>query len=380
MPEFHFHQNESPRTSTHNQDLPPDTQFYHIIPPSLIVKFLQRWLNNDDSSSGTNENENFHDYVQVIYERFKRSLRKIMIHEIKQIYGLLDDYEYNFEELANENYFFDIYTRWFAQSRGGNILVGPRERGVLDSSFRLSRVQLISAFEVDAELILGQQRYQDMLDLNTELIEFVENSSEITLAERLIAGVKLFVKMLTTFEQYESVPINWNQWKFRELDEDELSRLNDRLKRKYKKIKFWAIKKPNKRFPRFLKNEDRNCYFIDKFSKQRWNEFIVDSMKTLIVSYSSGTFHTLNEWECNLTKLYYRYRFNDLSSDSSSNVLDCLNANFDTFLHSHILNSPEWKKCLYHNETKKPKEWCQAWRRIMLNANFSNLKNNVKLR
>lgn len=96
-------------------------------------------------------------------------------------------------------------------------------------------------------------------------------------------------------------------------------------------------------------------------SKHKWSEFIID---LLALSLTAKDQAEPMSWLCNFTCLYNDYLFNRIDIDRSSHT------SFDRFLYSKISPSVDWRRCNSYLDLRTKKEWCIAWKRIMLNSNI----------
>lgn len=353
---------------------------HHIIPRALIRAFLKVWLLDNDERVVSSTNPIFHGCGRIIYERLKHSIKKIIIYQLAKTNDRtgVDWINYDYKALSNDDILYSYLEGWFIESSGGNIFLGPENRGPLDPSVGLEyNLVNIRGFEFDCEPIVGTQRYEEMYTLFHRLYSYVVEAPKLSQFDRFITGIELCYSMFTTFERYELTTLNMDLWEERELTEEELSRLNEIYRVLHRGVKYWSIKRPprsdrTERSSEELKNP-KKCYKVDEISKRRWSEFIVDSMKTSLRA--NGIGESIS-WTCHLVQLYFIYRF--LSTSSSSKNPDCSIKNFDSFLYSKISKTREWQECIAHETLKEPEEWCRAWRRIMLNSNTESFDFNRK--
>lgn len=106
--------------------------------------------------------------------------------------------------------------------------------------------------------------------------------------------------------------------------------------------------------------------------RRRWTEFVLDSLSDQI---EASALNKSLEWSCDLDQLWEEYKL-----DNWTNVV-CQNSTkgFDHFLYSKISRHPGWFECVQHNKQSPiggDDEWCSAWRRLMLNADFGNFDGN----
>lgn len=274
---------------------------------------------------------------------------------------------FNLQLLPNHTSIDELRRQLFSSDLSGNFFMGPEpyNRGPFLPHFDRRHIETVRmlSFEFESAPILGQEHYQELLSLFKRLIDYVGMDPErANPVERYLSGVEIYISMMTTFSSYETPSMNIDQWEERTMTEEELSRLDEWKRDNYRGRKFWAIKKSFTRTRRSETQKEETCYSLEELSKQRWSELIVYMMSAFLQAGSAGEFIV---WSDNFARLYLRYR-----AGSSLNIVDdCLNKNFDTFLYSKISRMQDWSNCVHFSLSEKPDDWCQAWRRIMLNYN-----------
>lgn len=246
----------------------------------------------------------------------------------------------------------------------GNAFLGPsvEQRGPLDPMASIHQRSSIYAFEFDCEQIIGHENYVEMLAIYRRLIEYVHaDPTTSTDHERSLSGSEIITWMILIFVGHSIEPVNIDQWEFRELTESELERIPMAIRQNFRGQKFWAIRKNQGRLKRSVMQkyvQEDKCYDSEDYAKERWSEFIVSTMKTVLRPRTNK--YEPNSWSCDFMRSYFSYQF-------IQNSNDCLNSNFDTFLLSRISHGGEWTECVNYN-VDRPKDWCVIWRRIMVDS------------
>lgn len=354
---------------------------HHIIPRVLIMKFLKLWLNNYRTTEPSSSAE-FLDRV-TIFHRLKQSIQKIMIYYIKKFHVASRETTINYDPrllAVDDDYFFQAVESFLTNSAGGNIFIGPNDRGPLDPSYGTENdfQRALRAFEYNCEPIIGSGRYQEMHNLFNSLLNYVTIARTLSGLDRMTQGAELVITMVLTIERYGQTNYDESNWIRRTLRPKELSKVPKLSRRVYKTQKFSAIIESQDRSKRSLTDLNKlypteKCFSIEDYSKKQWSNFISDSAKNVLESQASGESVI---WEHNFNELYFIQWFRSLKNESKD--ADCVNKNFDTYLYSKISKSSEWRECISFTEPKEPENWCQAWRRIMLNSDINNHWSNVK--
>lgn len=332
---------------------------YHIIPLSMLSKFFQLWLSDDENLSDIGYNR----CVLTLIGRLKRSMQKLIIVRTKHSERLSIDIHKILLNLANNPFTNktneDSYD-WLA----GNIFFGPSNRGPFHPEILSNREESFRAFEYDVVDIIGSNHYVIMEQLYNQLLFFINQVSVWSPHERLLNGFQIFLVMIIRLSQWDVTPFNRDQWEELEPTDYDLEEVeNDLLRREFRAQKYWAIKKQSRRFPR-----SKNSYFSESQTfknltirqiKNRWRKFITNLLKIFINSNSR------NEsliWSCDLIRLYNNYI---LHSSDIVNGNCATFKGFDDYLFSVLESSLDWHRCNNLNVSIIKTHWCQAWRRIL---------------
>lgn len=343
---------------------------HHIIPLSLIAKFFRIWMSNGVPPS-PGRNVQMNDCINILHSRLRRSVAKVMVHKVNMLNAASGGrylVSYDIYDVVKDHFFTEFFKSLFAHSSGGNTVIGPSDRGPLDPS---SAMPSDEAFEEDFLPLIGQQHWDEMHSLHRRLMKYVKEAPTATAYDRMQSGVELFGVMMITFQRYDITMFNENQWEERELNPVELSKLSEKAKRRYIGKKFWSVKNFFSRSKRSVGQSLDKCYSIESFSQQRWNDFFVDIMESLMESYSLDKSPT---WSCILNRMYFDYVF----SSSNSSEDDCMDLGFGSYLYKIASRNRSWHKCINFDDSEEPQKWCLAWRRIMLNSDVGsgNYRNN----
>lgn len=141
--------------------------------------------------------------------------------------------------MDKDEQFLSIIRRQNLWSLGANLLIGPfpEERGPFDPSIRNLD------FEFDSEIILGQPRYKQYLELYQLIKKFVElQPHERTMDEA--AHIYFLIDLIQGMG--DIIPYNPEHWEKRVATEEELQGLKKQHQRKYRNKEFMAIKKIQK--------------------------------------------------------------------------------------------------------------------------------------
>lgn len=354
---------------------------YYIIPRKLIVKFLKRWLSGYETNRPRSSSE-FRKRV-TMFHRLKQSLKKLMIYYIRKFFSISAENTVNYDYrllLSNDNYFFQAVESFLTDSAGGNTFVGPSDRGPLDPTYETENNYrgALRAFDYDCEPIIGSERYNEMLNLFNNLLNYVENARRLEGLDRMTQGAELVITMVLTIERFRQTNYDESNWIQRILNSKELSKVPDNLKREFKTKIFSAIKRSEERSKRSLNNSERlyqtkTIFSIENYSKQQWSNFISDSIKNILKYRNTGK---AVAWEHYLNRLYFHEWFPSLRNESEST--DCDNQNFDSYLYLKISKIPAWQECNSFTRSNEPENWCSAWRRILRNYNINNDGKNVQ--
>lgn len=341
---------------------------HQIIPRPLILAFTEILMNSTVFDRYSPNDDEFFVCAQMVNKRFVHSLEKIMAYESTKINIFTEGSKLTYKDFGGTNFkvlFHEVMKRWSQLSSGGNEFVGPQDIGPLDPSHQ-SVDNKYGMFQYDSKPIIGQEHYQEMFDLFKRMWDYVEEATETKIVDRLTRGAEILVTFLTTVERYTITPMKIEQWELCELKDKEMSLVDDKTIKEWKGKKFWAVKHPNNRslMTQPIPSGKNTCHTLDGLAKLKWTKFIVESIKTSLKDYSIDE---SKAWSCNLTRMYYTYKFVSTPGDS----YQCSKMTFDTYLYSKISRTREWHECI-HYLSNKTDDWCQAWRRIMLNLDFND--------
>lgn len=119
----------------------------------------------------------------------------------------------------------DVYQEVFANADTwlrGNVFLGPANKGPFDPTFDTDE-ENFDAFEEDAELIVGQERYDKLKQLFYNLHLFSLWRYVQFPLWRLLNGLEHFVDIFNLIVIHETTPMNEQQWEFRQPTDEELT-------------------------------------------------------------------------------------------------------------------------------------------------------------
>lgn len=361
------------------------TSPYHVIPLRLILKFFETWLTRP-TDNAMNECMGFNNCAHTLYLRLRQSMRKLVIARMLQMNKITQNDYVNIGLGDSDEIYIELISN-AGSYLGGNIFLGPRFRGPLDPTF--DEENLLNAFEIDSAPIIGQDRYNELLQLFHQLKFFTNRMLDRPPFWRLISGFKLFVKISNLLMDQSITPLRLQMWELRAPTDEELRRHmdSDELMESLKNQTYWAVKKPMNRSARSTdvfqtKAVTLKNLMIDQTS-YHWSEFTVDLMTILMEARERKEFLV---WSCNFTRLFNDYLFSN-PQPVKNDFTDCpISSSFDEYLYSQISESEDWVRC--NRGTKISSDWCSAWRRIIkseaevkVNINYDkkNLIDNAKL-
>lgn len=379
LPEYNFSEKIHQHVVIENGVSTDEVVPYHVIPLSLIAKFFQVWLSSDASVT---LNANASLCATTMFHRLKRSLQKLIIVKLIRSRRFFTRIQH-----GNENIHFNV-DRLFSvetleQADGwlnGNIFLGPENRGPFNPNFDKDEEELLDAFEDNAKEILGNDQYNELLHLFSELRDFLIEAEDMSSIERLTEGFDRFFLLYTCMNRYDITLMNREQWENRRPKNKDLKEVkSDELKRDLKNTKFWAIKKKPKRFQRSVDyhrtNEDTNENLLTheiliKDLKRHWSKFVIGLMKISIEARSDDQTFI---WLSNFTCMYNDYLFNHFD-ETNTNCSTC--GGFDEYLYDKIISFREWGICNSNEKTLLKSDWCLAWRRILNSSIETELEKN----
>lgn len=367
-----------------------EISIHHVIPLELITRFFQVWLSDDSDSHLRNI---FNGCVLKLFGRLKRSMQKILLVSIRKS-GI---FSHQPESLNNDNLSFASDDTLLLESIKkavswlcGNIFIGPTNRGPFDPAFERSGDQLLEAFDYGAEPIVGQRRFQLLLESFYQMLDYVYQAPRMNPFWRLIYGFNIFTVMALSFHTdiVGITEMDSENWVEVLVTEEVLRRIkSESTRREMANKKYWDIKQNPQRFQRSI-NDD---YYYSKYEKESsltevelknfWREFVSELMKVSLKALSNDQSSLV--WSCNFTQLY-----NDYLSRESISKDDCSACvSLDEFLYSKIPNSKDWYRCNNNEAIVSTIEWCVAWKNIMMSlkaktidsANSTNSLHNNRL-
>lgn len=331
---------------------------YGIIPFRLISRFFDEWSHSFDMIS-----YQFRCANPAHFTIFSKMANK------------QDRYMQKFLSRRNYSTIDDLKAHFCYSRQSGNYFIGPSNRGPFNPRLDRSDVQLMMSFEFNSELIIGQERYHELLGLFKRLIDFIGTDPEETPFERYLSGVEIYTSMVTTFASYRTPAMNLDLWEEREPTEQELSRYSVKERNNFRGRKFWDVKRNNnKKSKRSVIQKEKENYSMEKLYQLMWSKFIVSLMSAFLQA------ETANEslpWSEDFDRLYLEYKSKRLSDTDDDN---CLNNKFDTFLFLKISRMQVWSDCIRSKKLQEVNEWCYSWRRVMFNSTVSNESTLLKVR
>lgn len=369
LPEFNVTEIINQYVINQNYVSREETTQYHIIPLTLISRFFQTWLSNEETYPA---NIPFNNCVRTLVGRLRRSMQKFILVKLKRSLGFSSVSDVNIGKFFINNNFFSVQVLGRADGfLNGNIFLGPSHRGLSDPNFRSIDEEMLEAFEYDAVSIVGESHYANLFFLFTELRDFVMEAPEMRTIQRLLRGFQEFIELQSRMTLYDITTMNRDQWEQRLPNGEELEKVDtDEIRKLLRNRTFWAIKKRR----RFTRSED-NYFSIKKgmnnkkmakkgHLRRRWSEFISDLME---ISLEARSHDESPVWFCDFTCLYNDYLFN-YSKKINSDCLHC--KNFGDYSYSKVSDSKDWYNCNIYEKMTLKTDWCQAWLRIMSNSDL----------
>lgn len=327
-----------------NRQQVTELSVYHIIPIQLISQFFQIWL-SDESTTVTDPDLNV--CVITLFNRLKRSMRKLFLVNIIKLYG-----SSRIPIDVNSRTFFSEAVELTHGMLSGNIVLAPVNRGPFSPQFHRTGDELMNAIESNLEPIIGSLHHRDSLRLSQLLRDFNARASTWTPVTRFINGMSRFFTLYAALYQYDITTFNIEEWLLRRPTDEDLSNIpgmTEDLKEELKNQDFWDVKKPDGRSKRSVFEKSVN------YLKQYFTRFILDTME---IHTTKSTQQKEFVWTCNFTCLLNDYRKLYSNKDKNDELCD----SFSSYLYSTISARTDWRDC---NNLKKfgPKP---KWLNIMV--------------
>lgn len=171
--------------------------------------------------------------------------------------------------------------------------------------------------------------------------------------------------MMYYLDKHDMTPFRIEQWEEREMTDRELEAISEEhLRNAVRCRRYWAIKKLPRRSSRYA----RKVVAAEKESlsevqpKYEWTKFIINLMQ--IKTDAQSRQETLT-WSCNFTRIYNDYLRNK-SDIQNSDCSSCMS--FDKYVYLKISSSFDWFMCNNDPHLMGKKNWCEAWKRIMVES------------
>lgn len=137
--------------------------------------------------------------------------------------------------LDDDGQYLSFIQRQYTWAKGSNLFIGPKpqERGPFDPSQRKLD------FELDAQIILGQTKYEQYFKIYKRIKKFIESQPHERTAHE---AASIFILIDLMEEIYDIVSYNPEHWEKRVATAEELQLLKKSHRKKYLNKEYWAIK------------------------------------------------------------------------------------------------------------------------------------------